>query len=201
MKTYKFSVCWLMIGCGGDFTSSIKPLDTNDDAMTPSTGGATSTGGAPGTGGASTGGSSQETGGSFHGTGGSFQETGGSSQTGGAPTTGGVPATGGTPNIGGAPVDACSPVTHDNGLGQTWQDCVPIGTYNEEQATKACKAWCATNCSCYARVTTSSLCEDPFQRIHAFSDPDWMRWSWQGPDVGKVSKAGVNVCPVVGAWN
>jgi len=33
-----------------------------------------------------------------------------------------------------------SPVTHSNGIGQTWQDCVPLGTYNLSQAMKACKA-------------------------------------------------------------
>jgi hypothetical protein len=33
-----------------------------------------------------------------------------------------------------------SPVTHDNGIGQTWQDCVPLDTYNESQAMKACVA-------------------------------------------------------------
>src|SRR5271155_3117350 len=36
--------------------------------------------------------------------------------------------------------DACTPVTHSNGVGQTWTDCVPLGTYNETQAMKACAA-------------------------------------------------------------
>lgn len=46
---------------------------------------------------------------------------------------------------GGTVVDAF--VTHDNGLQQTWKDCVPLGTYNQAQAMKACKASSATTCS------------------------------------------------------
>jgi hypothetical protein len=37
-------------------------------------------------------------------------------------------------------------VTHDNGLGQIWQDCVPLGTYNLSQAMKACAASGAVQC-------------------------------------------------------
>ena len=32
-------------------------------------------------------------------------------------------------------------VVHDNGLGQTWNDCVALGTYNPTQATQAANAW------------------------------------------------------------
>lgn len=158
MKHSIYLVLCAVVGCGGDQFSTnlaLKELDSgNFDSTTPdvlpqATGGkpgtgGRATGGAPistggrapnvdaGSGGTSMGGSSQETGGSFQGTGGSFQETGGSSQTGGA---------------GGAVVDAgCALVTHENGLGQTWQDCVPLGTYNEEQAMKACEASGAARC-------------------------------------------------------
>ncbi len=30
-------------------------------------------------------------------------------------------------------------IEHDNGLGEFWWDCEPVGTYNEEQATEACQ--------------------------------------------------------------
>jgi hypothetical protein len=36
--------------------------------------------------------------------------------------------------------DACTPVTHNNGVGASWTDCVPLGTYNETQAMAACEA-------------------------------------------------------------
>jgi hypothetical protein len=37
----------------------------------------------------------------------------------------------------------CTTYTHSNGMGQTWTDCVPLGTYNEVQAAKACAAYVA----------------------------------------------------------
>ena len=80
--------------------------------------------------------------------------TGGASGTGGAHASGGTGGTsmGGAVNAGGAigvgGTDVCStPITHDNGTGQTWQDCVPAGTYNEDQAMKACHASFATMCT------------------------------------------------------
>jgi hypothetical protein len=82
-------------------------------------------------------------------------ETGGTQGAGGFVSTGGTASAGGEPDsdagTGGAPPsDACALVTHSNGLGQTWQDCVPLGTYNLNQAMKACSAANATDC--YARA-------------------------------------------------
>jgi hypothetical protein len=37
-------------------------------------------------------------------------------------------------------------VTHDNGRQQTWKDCTPLGTYNESQATAACRSSGAAVC-------------------------------------------------------
>jgi hypothetical protein len=37
----------------------------------------------------------------------------------------------------------CTTYTHSNGMGQTWTDCVPLGTYDEVQAAKACEAYVA----------------------------------------------------------
>ena len=34
----------------------------------------------------------------------------------------------------------CTPLTHSNGLGQTYQDCAPLGTYNATTAMEACVA-------------------------------------------------------------
>lgn len=44
-------------------------------------------------------------------------------------------------------VDACTPISHSNGLGQTYLDCAPLGTpgvastYTEAMANKARAAW------------------------------------------------------------
>ena len=35
---------------------------------------------------------------------------------------------------------ACTLVTHSDGLGQTWQDCVALGTYDQAEAFRACVA-------------------------------------------------------------
>lgn len=42
--------------------------------------------------------------------------------------------------------DTC-PFTHSNGLGQTWEDCVSLGTHDLQQATKACRASSARACA------------------------------------------------------
>lgn len=45
-------------------------------------------------------------------------------------------------------VGTCTLVTHDNGLGQTWQDCSPLGTYNDlGQSIAACHASGAVTCT------------------------------------------------------
>jgi hypothetical protein len=43
--------------------------------------------------------------------------------------------------------DGCALVTHSNGVGQTWQDCTPLGAHNRTQAQSACDALsAAANC-------------------------------------------------------
>lgn len=79
------------------------------------------------------------------GSGGALGSRGGSSGSagsGGSSSSGGASGSTGT----GGAFDACALVTHDNGIGQAWQDCVPLGTYDEAQAMKACKASGAPNC-------------------------------------------------------
>lgn len=45
-----------------------------------------------------------------------------------------------------------SSITHHDGYGHTWTDGVPLGTYNVNQALRACQAYasgsCHTNCGC-----------------------------------------------------
>jgi len=106
--------------------------------------------GGAGSGGASSGGVSS--GGAPDSTGGSLGETGGVQGSGGETGgTGGAGSGGDQQGKGGG--DACAPTTHDNGLGGTWQDCVPLDTHNLAQAMKACSVAGATQC--YARVGCS----------------------------------------------
>jgi hypothetical protein len=52
------------------------------------------------------------------------------------------------------PCDGGPLVSHSNGVGQTWQDCVPLDTYNAAQALEACEAYAA---SVDAAVTSCAL--------------------------------------------
>jgi hypothetical protein len=83
---------------------------------------------------------------------------GGIGADGGLGGVGGVGGAGG--NTGGT--GGCEHVTHDNGVGQTWQDCEPLGTYNNAQAFKACEAWwCASNGGCTADPPANSCYTAP----------------------------------------
>lgn len=179
-----------LTGCGGESFTGFTPVDpaTTDDggidskiaagggqdeddggAIRTETGGSTSTGGV---------------GGATVGTGGTVVATGGATSTGGASGTGGT--------------TACTPVTHDNGLGQTWQDCVPLGTYNEGQAMKACAAWCAVkNCasSCALLLDIGSYCGvSGIQAVHAGST------TWVVSSTGAVVNL-LTSCTTIGTWN
>jgi hypothetical protein len=163
-----FILALMLVGCSGQpFTASMigSVSDGGDQVETDGSGGSASTE----TGGAAESGGRAGTGGHVGvGSGGHF-ETGGSSSTGGRSTTGGSTSTGGvnsssggssgatgstggsfatggaSSSTGGTPSDACVLVTHDNGIGQTWQDCVPLDTYNATQATAACEAYKAAH--------------------------------------------------------
>jgi hypothetical protein len=128
--------------------------------------------------------------------------TGGAPETGGAVATGGAETGGSPPSTGGvAVVDAgCELVTHDNGAGQTWQDCVPLGTYNEEQALTACRKWSVANSGSGCIAIAGTQCGAALKVT--VTQPSVMQWWWQGPNAGNVihptSTAG---CNVVGTWD
>lgn len=96
----------------------------------------------------------------------------------------------------------CALVTHDNGLGQTWQDCTPTGTHTQDQAMQACTAYCATNaCTC----GQSNLCgSDPgvTAQIGIGSPIVAIIWSTQGGNVVDVRNGNPSfTCTVAGTWN
>jgi hypothetical protein len=89
--------------------------------------------------------------------------------------------------------DVCSPVIHDDGLGQHWTDCAPLGTYNDTEAMAACNAWLAANptpASCYVAanqeviISTQTLC---------------MKWVYSGGYPGFVQGGG-GCLNTVGMW-
>jgi hypothetical protein len=153
-------------------------------------GGATAvgTGGATATGGTTTAGTGGTPGsGGATGTGGATVSTGGVTGTGGVTATGGVTGTGGT--------TACTLVTHDNGLGQTWQDCVALGTLTTSQAMKACQAWPKGS-------NNSNECiGDPNVEITggAATSPVTFRWMGPGSEAGKVYQVFPS-SSLVGMW-
>lgn len=86
------------------------------------------------------------------------------------------------------------PVTHTDGIGQTWSDCVALATYNEAQALKACNAFaavhggvcamssCPTTAGGFTMVCTQATCV--------------ANWVYTGPVTGHVGPAGIGcVCP------
>jgi len=184
-------ISMLLAGCGSSpFTSQVFSDTPDDGGVVPhvdalpfGSGGASgdATGGAPKADTGATGGRGF----------GGVEETGGrvSVHAGGAAGTGGAPETGGVVGTGGATViDAgCTLITHDNGLGQTWQDCVPLGTYNEAQATKACKVSGATTCTANPGNPTCNGAN----RIVCGSGSSFVGcWGYAGFVAGYVSRSG-----------
>ena len=131
-----------------------------------------------------------------------FPEDGGidsGNETASDPSTGGA---GGTPGAGGArAVDACLPVVHDNGVGQRWQDCMPLRTYNLSQALKACSTYMAShgggNChSAPGCGTAAHVVQTPSD------DPNNYVWGYDGNTAGYVGMSGACPNPVNGKqWN
>jgi hypothetical protein len=194
MVNTRFSVLafFLLVGCGGE------PFGASFGATGPTTGGSAgsaveetdsgASGGAVGAGGASTGGETDADSGAAGGTvgaGGALPDedagAGGASHG-----SGGSLAMGGKLGAGGVPVEAdaaCALVTHDNGLGQTWQDCVALGTYDENQAMKACMVSGAMNCQ------TVAVCGSALPEVRGYSTDGSKiigRWGYQGVLAGYV---------------
>jgi hypothetical protein len=85
--------------------------------------------------------------------------------------------------------DVCVPVTHSNGIGQTWTDCVPLGTYNTMQALKACAAFLGVSVPA-CNVSPVSDCGGGTVSIAGGT------WTYNGPNEGHVQTS-PNVCPSV----
>ncbi|MBV9947205.1 MAG: hypothetical protein JOZ69_10180, partial [Myxococcales bacterium] len=56
--------------------------------------------------------------------------------------------------------EACSAVRHSNGVGQSWQDCAPLATYDQMEATSACNAFasgCAVGTTCSVNEVSTAV--------------------------------------------
>jgi hypothetical protein len=108
------------------------------------------------------------------------------------------------------PCDGAPLVTHQDGVGQTWTDCIPMGTYNSLQATKACVAYCTAN-TCDGGLSycipggSLSTCDDTLQVVTAFNTVtnEYVAWSWTAPYDGSLFEVpkGQDSCLPTGTWN
>lgn len=131
MRTILISAL-LLVGCGGnDFRTLFgEPSNEFGDAD------ALGSGGAPGSKPSETGGVPDEADGDIGGAnpGGETLSTGGASDEDAG-------------NMGG--VGGCALVRHSNGVGQTWEDCAPLATYDAHEAARACIAYTGNQNDCY----------------------------------------------------
>jgi hypothetical protein len=195
----------VLVGCGGPAFST-EDIFKDDAAQATDSGpeATTGTGGssAAGRAGNNTGGGSISAAGGH--TPGVVSFTGGAG--GSSASTGGSKSSGGSASSTGGAADdvdaACTAVVHNDGVGQQWRDCVASGTYDEDQAMSACRAWCAVNGGCACTDVVGSLCGDKSGQVTA-THYDVMSWVWEGPNAGNLIRAAFDgvPCTVVNRWN
>jgi len=98
----------------------------------------------------------------------------------------------------------CQPVTHNNGFGQTFVDCVALNTHDETQAHKACLALEAGACAvrtvnCVSGAPQMLECENTLGQCAC--------WAYTGTYTGSANKDSLSnlcACPTASlspAWN
>lgn len=109
--------------------------------------------------------------------------------------------------------DAAMPsCTHSNGLGQTYHDCSPLGTYTQATATEACIAFTGNAGQCMTIESPCSGVTGPVQNlICGFRQPGqtpWGCWDYGVGDqfLGRVAErttTGTGICVVSSdpTWN
>jgi len=138
------------------------------------------------------------------GRGGSGSSSGGSagSSSGGSGGSSGS-SSGGSSGSSGAPCDGGPYITHDDGLGQTWKDCAPLGTATQAEATAACNAYCAHNDggACYVAGLDPSCRSFTGEMFMVCAQPNvFTGWSWWAPrPVMRLTLPG-GTCAMVGMW-
>jgi hypothetical protein len=106
---------------------------------------------------------------------------------------------------GGGACDASGFTVHSNGIGQTFQDCAPRGTYNATQAREACSAFTGKSASC--TIESCSGLEKAADEQAACSTGSSICncWTFAGIHVGLVQSADAKRCKPCAdggkAWN
>ena len=84
----------------------------------------------------------------------------------------------------------CEPL-HDNGVGQTYYDCTPIGTYSAALALKACIAYTGSAAQCVSFPCQGSPPPNgPIICSSGALTKNCICWSFHGNDIGLVDNAG-----------
>ncbi len=83
--------------------------------------------------------------------------------------------------------EACTPLVHSNGLGGTYLDCAPLGTYDVTTATEACASWTGNATSCFV---AGGECVSGEQ-----SAGHWGAWAYASGKIGQAEEATVEFCP------
>lgn len=88
----------------------------------------------------------------------------------------------------------CPLVTHSDGLGQSWTDCTPLGTYSQDEALAACNAWASSLGLTPSGCTAYSVCQGQLWVAHCSNgnapptpDPFWV---FNGTTTSTVQPAG-----------
>jgi hypothetical protein len=103
----------------------------------------------------------------------------------------------------------CEPL-HDNGVGENYYDCTPIGTYSSALALKACIAYTGSAAQCVS-FPCSNPKNGPIICSSGATNKNCMCWSFNGNDIGLVDNGGPSdaggscFCPDITAgdtpWN
>jgi hypothetical protein len=191
MKRVAVLFCIVTVACSGrDFSSSrSQSSDAGDDSATPPGGGA---------GGASS--NTRDPGRtSSDGTPPSNGSASGSADSGDTASGSSSLPSDGVDGVDGGPEAACLLITHNDGVGQNWQDCTQSNTHDIAQAEGACHAWCSAS-DCISCWQSSCDGEDyVFGEVSSGAETA-MAWSVATDNVVEVDLA-TGSCVSTGTWD
>jgi hypothetical protein len=97
--------------------------------------------------------------------------------------------------------DGGCPTMHSNGLGQSFYDCLPLGTITMAQAFEACLALTGDAGACANDPVTCGAGD----QVCTTASSDCACWRYNGTNAGKVGRSGSATCACLGssapAWN
>ena len=93
--------------------------------------------------------------------------------------------------------EACSPLTHSNGYGESFQDCAPLGDWTQTLAAEACQTY-ANQGNVPSTAVVCALTECGGVPAIEFDNEACILWSWSGASAGHAIEGtlgGPCVCP------